>query len=273
MKGAARRLAAGLLATFALTACDPQPKDTKVPVPTPPPTAAADPLGPRPDLAAAKPFQAPSPQIYRTASGLTVWLIERPRLPLVAMTLVVPTGSTADPAGKSGLAHITASMLDEGAGDRGAIDISNAINDLGASLWTHAGLDGSRVSLTVLKKHLPKAFSIFADVVARPRFDDADWKRTHALWVDRLKKRADSPRSVSRLVRNAVAYGADTAYGNPSSGRVDSASAISHRVYDRQSTREELTYDGLAAYGQSPLFRTVCIDRGFYAPLPVADLH
>ena len=44
-------------------------------------------------------------------------------------------------------------------------------------------------------------------------------------------------------------------------------------VYDRPSTREELTYDGLAAYAKSPLFRTVCIDRGFYAPISIKDFQ
>ena len=44
-------------------------------------------------------------------------------------------------------------------------------------------------------------------------------------------------------------------------------------VYDRPSTREELTYDGLAAYAKSPLFRTVCIDRGFYAPISIEDFQ
>ncbi|MGB1016562.1 MAG: DUF72 domain-containing protein [Nannocystaceae bacterium] len=42
-------------------------------------------------------------------------------------------------------------------------------------------------------------------------------------------------------------------------------------VYGRKYSRERLARDGLAAYAQHPLFRTVGLDRGYYAPLTVDD--
>lgn len=42
-------------------------------------------------------------------------------------------------------------------------------------------------------------------------------------------------------------------------------------VYDRAADKTELARSGLGAYAQQGLFRTVCIDRGFYAPIPVED--
>ena len=72
----------------------------------------------------AKPFEPPAPQVFTVANGMTVWLLERRGLPLVAATLAIPTGSAADPAGEQGLAWITANMLDEGAGARSAVQIS-----------------------------------------------------------------------------------------------------------------------------------------------------
>jgi zinc protease len=121
------------------------------------------------------------------------------------------------------MAHITASMLDEGAGDRGAIAISSAIDDIGASLRTRVSLDGSRVTLTVLKRHLDEAFGIFGDVVARPRFAPQEWKRVRELWLNQLRKRADHPQAVSRVLSRAVVYGPDTPYGHPTAGQLDSA--------------------------------------------------
>ncbi|MGE3536813.1 MAG: DUF72 domain-containing protein [Candidatus Tectimicrobiota bacterium] len=44
-------------------------------------------------------------------------------------------------------------------------------------------------------------------------------------------------------------------------------------VYDRAASVSTLARYGLAAYGQHPLFRTVGLDRTFYAPLPAADLR
>lgn len=42
-------------------------------------------------------------------------------------------------------------------------------------------------------------------------------------------------------------------------------------VYDRDVGTSTLARHGLAAYAQHPLFRSVCIDRTYYAPIPAAD--
>ena len=44
-------------------------------------------------------------------------------------------------------------------------------------------------------------------------------------------------------------------------------------VYDRPTTKEELAKGGLDAYAKHGLFRTVCIDRGFYAPISIQDFQ
>ncbi|MBM4357348.1 MAG: insulinase family protein [Deltaproteobacteria bacterium] len=218
-----RRLA--LAAAVALTACAPKPATVKLPeksavIPS------TDPLAERPSLGAPVPFKPVQPEVFVTAEGLTVWLVARPALPLVSLALMVPTGSADDPKERPGLAHITADMLDEGAGTRGAIAISTAIEDLGARLSTSAALDGSTIALTVIKKHLGVGFEIFADVAARPRFDEAEYRRVTELWQNALKRRDDDPQSVARVVRAAVLFGPDAPYGHPTSGRLEVAKAL-----------------------------------------------
>ncbi len=190
------------------------------------PVASEDALGPRPEPGPPVAFRATQPVVYQTPTGIKVWLVERPQRPMVSLSLSLATGAADDPPGKAGLAHITSSMLDEGAGDRDAIGISTAIEDLGASLSGHVTHDGSRISLTVLKKYLPEAFAIFSDVVARPRFEEKEWQRVSALWQNQLKRRADSPGSVARVVGRALMYGADTPYGHPVGGLLDTAKSM-----------------------------------------------
>src|SRR6266540_187851 len=43
-------------------------------------------------------------------------------------------------------------------------------------------------------------------------------------------------------------------------------------VYSRRATPGQLAREGLAEYARHPLLTTVGIDRGFYAPIPEADL-
>lgn len=218
------------LSLAALAACEESLPPPVVAPPPPPPTAsvaqAVDPVGAKPALPAPQPFEPPAPVVFKAGNGMTVWLLERHALPMVSVTLSIPYGSASDPRGKAGLAHITADMLDEGAGPRDAVQLSTSINDLGASLSTGAGLDGSSVSLVVLKKNFRPALDIFSDVVARPRFDAGEYKRVSALWRNELHKRAQDPGAVSRVVMGAALYGPDSPYGHPSSGLVSTAGKI-----------------------------------------------
>jgi len=206
--------------------------------------ASTDPLGPKPELVAPKAFEPPTPQIFEVG-GITVWLVERPSLPLVSMTLIVGAGSGQDPKGKAGLAHMTADLLDEGAGKRTAIELSNAINDLGASFRTGATPDGSYATLTVLKKNFVAAFEIVADVVARPTLSEKEFARIADLWKNRLKKRADDPDIVSSVVSSAALFGPGTSYGNPTGGLVAEADAVTleeiKRFYQGAWRPEEAT--------------------------------
>ncbi|MBW2527388.1 MAG: hypothetical protein JRI23_24615, partial [Deltaproteobacteria bacterium] len=86
-----------LLAAWVVTACPPAPRPPDPPASATASAAAAEPIGPRPELAAPTPYRAPKPQIFRAAGGLTVWLVERRGLPLVSLCLAIPYGSAEDP--------------------------------------------------------------------------------------------------------------------------------------------------------------------------------
>ena len=68
------------------------------------------------------------------SNGLPVWIMGVHRVPTVHLELAVRAGIASDPAGKFGLANLTAEMLDEGAGSRNALEIADAIDFLGADL-------------------------------------------------------------------------------------------------------------------------------------------
>jgi zinc protease len=190
------------------------------------PSALPDSIDNRPALPSAKVFEPPVPEVVKLPNGMTLWLLERHTLPLVAVSIAVPVGSADDPSGKEGLAWITSDMLDEGAGTRSAIEVSTALQDLGVSLRTQATLDGSMLSLTVLKKNFSQAFGILADVVARPRFDEKEWKRVSDLWKNSLLKRADDPSGVARIIGQIATFGRAHPYGHPTDGFVSSAKNI-----------------------------------------------
>jgi zinc protease len=223
------------LALVFLAACGGADKNTARPARSAPlatsaifsvPTAPADPLGPAPPVAQAPPFQPPAPVVYTAANGMTVWLLERHALPLVAVTVAIPTGSSSDPEGKAGLAYQSARILREGAGKRGALELARAVDDLGASLDSSAGLDVTRVGLEVVKRNFAAGLQLLGDVVVRPRLDPVEWKRLHDLWLNELMERGSEPEAVASVVEGAVVYGTQHPYGHPVDGFASTAPKV-----------------------------------------------
>jgi zinc protease len=178
-----------------------------------------------PQLPAPKTFLAPAPVVWKLKNGLEVVLVEKHTAPLVGMMLVIKAGSNADPQKKSGLAELTSSMLDEGAGGKSAFELASAIEQLGAQLQTSADLEGSQIMLNVLSSRFDEAAKLFADVALRPNFDPKEFERVRGEDVARLIQRRVEPRSMASLALAASLYG-DTAYGRPVAGYVSTVQTL-----------------------------------------------
>ncbi len=171
-----------------------------------------------PSLGADKPFMAPEVKTARLENGLEIFVVERRALPKVAVTLTTRAGAVADPAGRDGLAQLTAATMDLGTTTRQALEIETALGDLGAALSGSAGREAAQLSLQVLTDHLSAAFSIFADVALNPAFPEAQIAREKKLHLDRLAQQAGNPGAVAARVGNMLLYGPDHPYGRPADG-------------------------------------------------------
>ena len=156
--------------------------------PSPPASPRLPRPGPQPEIA------VPVPERTTLGKGIALWHVPTPHVPLVSVNLVIRVGSADDPRGRAGLASITSAMLDEGAGDRDAIQLADDLDLLGASFAASTDRETSHFSLQVLRKNLEPALDIFADVLLRPKFTVEDWERTRALRLNQLQQ----ARAVSR---------------------------------------------------------------------------
>jgi predicted Zn-dependent peptidase len=173
----------------------------------------------RPDRST-PPVPGPAPTLHlppiqkRTLSnGLPVWIVEAHKVPLVQVNLVVMAGSADDPAGKFGVANLTAAMLDEGAGRRSSLEIADAIDFLGADLATTSSSDASAVRLNVPAARLREALPIMADVALRPTFPARDLERLRQERLTALLQARDDPEALVPLAFVRVLYGNSHRYG------------------------------------------------------------
>jgi zinc protease len=160
----------------------------------------------------------PVPARRKLKNGAAVLVVERHELPLVSIVVTWPSGIADEPAAQAGLAALTADLLDEGAGTRGALDVAEDVARLGASLQTSASWDDTRVQATTLVRGLDALLPILADVVARPAFIDKELERVRADRVTSIAQLRDVPAVISRDTLSRVVYGDKARYGLPEIG-------------------------------------------------------
>jgi predicted Zn-dependent peptidase len=169
-------------------------------------------LGPAPSL------NLP-PIVKRTlTNGLPVWIVEMHKVPLVDVTLLVKSGAAADPAGKNGVAVVTADMLDEGAGTKSALDIADAIAFLGGSLGTASDWDSSVVRLHLPVSKLDDGLRVMSDVALRPTFAATEFERLKKTRLTSILQGRDNASTLASLAFSKVLYGEPHRFGAPIGG-------------------------------------------------------
>ena len=160
----------------------------------------------------------PTIQKRQLSNGLPVWLVELHEVPVAQVNLVVLRGAADDPAGKFGIATLTAAMLQEGAGSRSSLELADAIDFLGADLTTTAGIDSSAVRLHVPIARLADALPLMADVVLKPTFPREELDRLRQERLTAILQARDNPATIDATAFNRVLYGATHRYGTSVNG-------------------------------------------------------
>jgi zinc protease len=176
-------------------------------------------------------LELPPPSSFQLSNGLTVLLNERPGLPIVSASLVVKTGSGANPADKPGLANFTATMLDQGTATRSAQQIADQVAQLGGSLGTSSTMDGTQITAASLRRNFPALLDLIADVARHPAFPAQEIDRQRASRLAGLAQQRENPGAVANSAMFAALYGPAHQYGYPELGTESS---------NRATTRDDL---------------------------------
>ncbi len=158
-------------------------------------------------------------------NGLTLLHVERHNLPIVMVTLLIKASPLDEPPAQAGLANLTAALITEGTKKRSAVDISEEVDFIGASLGASADQDYTTLSLSVLKKDVEKGFEIFSDVLLNPTFPDEEVNRIKELIKGSLRQSEEEPGFLADRAFKKAVYG-DLPYGRLVTGSVTTIDAL-----------------------------------------------
>ena len=192
---------------------------TTLSVDEPPKVAASQPAG----AALLVPFEK-----VVLENGATLMLARKADVPLVALSARLRGGAVTDDPERSGLASLTASLLEKGAAGRSAREFADAAADVGGYIGSAAGRESAQVSAEFLAEDTALMIEMVLDMLIEPRLPEDEFEKLRTRSIESIKAARDGdPRSLMGLYGAAWLFG-DHVYGRAAGGRENTLAAITH---------------------------------------------
>lgn len=156
-------------------------------------------------------------EVHTTKEGLVVHAAQRGPLPLVAVRLILRSGSTDDPPGKDGLADFTIRLMRRGTEKLTADAINEEVEFVGASLGMGSAEDSISFGTTTPSEHFEAMLSVLGQIVREPSFPEAELETARSRTLAQLANDLDDPGTVADRAFLRALWG-DHPYGHEIGG-------------------------------------------------------
>jgi len=180
----------------------------------------------RPQATAPVPYRFPRFEIAALDNGLRVIVAPVRKLPVVTALLLVDAGASTEPAGRDGVANLTARGLLEGTARRSGNELTERFERLGAGVFAGADWDSADVGVTVLRSHLEAALALVGELVLEPSFPERDVARLRAERLADLLQMRTEPRGLADEMFSRFVYDPISRYARPEEGASDTVATL-----------------------------------------------
>ncbi len=158
--------------------------------------------------------------------GVKVIVMTDHRLPVVNWGLVLRSGGDAAPAGKEGLASLTAGMLRRGAADMDYLALSEDLESHGISIEASDGGDTTRIGGSCTTDQLDHGILRTRQILLQPTFPQAEFDKLKKQSMAGLLQSLTSPGTVAdRELTSAI-------YGDSPQGRLTTMASLQSITLD-----------------------------------------
>jgi predicted Zn-dependent peptidase len=189
-------------------------------------TAVTMDFHPQPASGQAKPWAFPAPQRGALPNGLTVLRCHRPGQQVVAVEICLDTPLDAEPDGLDGVATMMVRALSQGTGSHTAEEFAAELERCGATLASHVGYPGARVSLAVPASRLPKALWLLAEALHAPALAGNEIERLVRNRLDGIRHEMANPGRRAAKHLSQELFPASARMSRPREGTEDTVARV-----------------------------------------------
>ena len=187
----------------------------------------------KPTPGPARAYRFPPFERRRLPNGLTLMVAPILALPVVTVHITFEAGAAVDPAGREGMALLTASALAEGTMSIEGAKLVDRFEQLGTSLDTGADWDAAWCECTALAARLPALLTLLADVVQAPALAEREVERLRDERLAELLQLRMEPRGLADDMFARFVYAPGARYATPAGGNEASVQSITREEVGR----------------------------------------
>lgn len=202
------------------------------------------------------------PQIYqdKLSNGMQVLGTVSDEVPLVTFRITIDGGHLLDPDDKAGVAAYTADMLNQGTATKTPAELEQAIGLLGASINFSSSTEEFVISGSCLSRNFDQTLALVKEMLMQPRWDETEFDRLKRALETSLKGREANPTAIASINFNKLIYGAESMYGMPNSGTLESTENITMtdlKAYYNNLTPANATFHIVGAIGKDQVINSL----------------
>lgn len=162
----------------------------------------------------------------RLSNNVRMLLVTDQETPTTTIRATFDSGQRDEPAGKAGVASLTAQLMEEATTQHTSAEFSDELERIGAWLSVNPGQYETTVTVSTLSKNLDKAMALMMERILQPAFTQEDFDRIKSQTIEGIQASQKTAQGLAGRAANAVLYGPAHPLAYPESGIVSTVTNI-----------------------------------------------
>ena len=193
------------------------------------------------------------------SNGMKVKGMAYTELPVVQFAVYLNSGMLCEPKGRSGLARLTAAVLNCGTRTKTPEELEVALGLLGARVSFGVSTERMQLSGSCLKKNFPQVLRLVEEMLLEPRWDETALELARKRMIGNIRQSSTEPKVLARHVFRQMMYGPENVLSNSALASEKEVAAITMEdiktFYKTHIVPGQATFDFVGGYEKKEVMK------------------